>query len=142
MAVLRLCRHSGFSLVAASRAHSRFVFQGLLWRHSRGFSGLAPGSSCSVQVGSSWTRNRTRVSCIGRRIFYLCATGEVLSVRFPVDPLGFKFSLLGAARQGRSPMMTKHRMKSLWNQRGLCLNSSLTSCVVLVNYLVCLWIIF
>ena len=46
-------------------------------------------------MGSSRTRARTRVACIGRRILNHCATREALCVLFFDEPLLFKQHLLG-----------------------------------------------
>ena len=37
------------------------------------------GVAISFSRGSSWCRDRTRISCIGRQILYLCATWEAQS---------------------------------------------------------------
>ena len=37
---------------------------------------MAHGLSCSTACGSSWSRDRTRVPCTGRRILNHCATRE------------------------------------------------------------------
>ena len=66
-------RHAGFS---RWRAGSVVVAHGL-W--SAGSVVVAHGLSCSAaDVGSSQTRARTRVPCIGRRILNHCATREAL----------------------------------------------------------------
>ena len=38
---------------------------------------MAHGLSCSLQVGSSWTRDRTHVPCLGRQIPIHCAPRDV-----------------------------------------------------------------
>ena len=76
----------GLSLVAASGGHSSSRCAGLSpsWplllrstgsRHA-GSVIVAHGPSCSAHVGSSQTRARTRVPCIGRQILNHCATRE------------------------------------------------------------------
>ena len=65
-------RHAGFSS-CGSRA-SVVVAHGL---KSAGSVVVAHGLSCSAHVGSSRTRARTHVPCIGRRILNHCATREV-----------------------------------------------------------------
>ena len=77
--MLGLCCYVGFSLVA--RGHSLVVVHGLLimvaslvaehelWGE-RAFIAVAHRISCSQYVGSSLTRDRTCVSCIGRQILY------------------------------------------------------------------------
>ena len=85
----------GLSLVAASRGYSSlwctgFSLRWFLLLQSKG-SRYAGFSNCGAQaqqlwcmglvaprhVGSSRTRARTRVPCIGRQILNHCATGEV-----------------------------------------------------------------
>ena len=43
---------------------------------STGSTAVPRGLSCSLAVGSSRTRDRTRVSCIGRQILYHCSMRE------------------------------------------------------------------
>ena len=43
---------------------------------STGSTAVPRGLSCSLAVGSSWTRDRTCVSCIGRQILYHCSMRE------------------------------------------------------------------
>ena len=85
----------GLSLVAVSGGYSSLQCAGfslqwlfLLWStgsRSAGFSSVARGlSSCGLvvlqHVGSSRTRARTRVPCIGKQILNHCATREVPKV--------------------------------------------------------------
>ena len=76
------------SLVSASRGYSHC---GARASHCSGLVALQ-------HVGSSWTRARTRVPCIGRRILNHCATREVPPLFLiwvltnklrPVDEVGF-----------------------------------------------------
>ena len=76
MAVLRL------SLVLASRAYSPVAAQGFLSQNI-GFRAPAQSLRCtglvaSRHVGSSWTRDLTRVSCIGRWILNHWTTMEAM----------------------------------------------------------------
>ena len=83
---LLLCE--GFSLVVASRGHSSLRCTGLslLWpvllrstgSRRAGSVIVAHGLVAPRHVGSSQTRARTRVPCIGRQILNQCATREAL----------------------------------------------------------------
>ena len=98
-------QHAGLSLVAASRGYSSLQCTGfslqwllLLWSTDSRRVGF---SSCGMQaqylwrtglvapqhVGSSWTRARTCVPCIGRRILNHCATREAPSSSFYVPTI-------------------------------------------------------
>ena len=72
----------GLSLVVASGGYSSLQCAGfslrwllLLWSTGSRHTGLV----APRHVGSSWTRARTRVPCIGRGILNHCATREVPS---------------------------------------------------------------
>ena len=80
----------GLSLVAASGGSSLawvvlwctdFSFLWLLvWSMGSGAQAsvvVVHGLSCSEPVRSSWTRDQTHVSCIGRQILIHCTTREV-----------------------------------------------------------------
>ena len=78
----------GLSLVVVSGGYSLLQCAGfslqwllLLWRTGSRCTGFSScGTRASVvaprHVGSSWTRARTRVPCIGRRILNHCTTRE------------------------------------------------------------------
>ena len=121
---MSLLLRAGFSLVAASGGYSSLRCAGFSLRwllllrstgsrcvgfSSRGSRALEHRlSSCSAQawlvapwhVGSSRTRARTCVPCIGRRIFNHCATREVpgIAILIPFKNFSFAFttSLTGA----------------------------------------------
>ena len=64
-----------------------FSLRGLLWMPSmgpraHGLTVVAHGFSCSQHEGSSWTRDRTHVSCIGRWTLPHWATSEAPEVSF------------------------------------------------------------
>ena len=90
LAVLGLHSCADFFLVAASRGYSSLPCAGfsLLWLlllRSPGFRacGLSSwGSAALWHVGSSQTRGRIHVSCVGRWILYHWATREALSILF------------------------------------------------------------
>ena len=94
LAVLGLHSCADFFLVAASRGYSSLPCAGfsLLWLlllRSTGFRarGLSSwGSAALWHVGSSQTRGRIHVSCVGRWVLYHWATREALSILF------FKFT--------------------------------------------------
>ena len=98
---LRLCWFfvsvRGFSPVVASGGHSSWWCAGLslsrplVAEHSSRRAGsvvVAHGLSCSVARGSSQTRARTRVPCIGRQTLNHCATGEAQKPIFVALSLG------------------------------------------------------
>ena len=82
----------GLSLVAASGGHSSLQCAGLslsrplLLRSTgsrrAGSVVVAHGLSCLRHVGSSGTRARTRVPCVGRQILNHCATREAPYIMF------------------------------------------------------------
>ena len=74
-----------------------------LW--SAGSAAMAHGPSCSAHVGSSQTRARTGVPCIGRQTLNHCATREALNllafkhVSFLLLVSGFQPLLLATVRR-------------------------------------------
>ena len=73
----------GLSLVVANRGYSSLWCVGFSWRWllllwSKG--SRRAGLVAPRHVGSSWTRARIRVPCIGRWILNHCTTGEVLYI--------------------------------------------------------------
>ena len=132
---LLLCM--GFSLVAVSRGYSSLQCTGfsLQWllllrsmgsRHT-GFSSCGTwaqqlwlvgsraqaqylrrmGLAASLHVGSSWTRARTHVPCIGRWILNHCATREVPYVLFKIF-LGIQFNQLLTGGRGSAEFWQAH----------------------------------
>ena len=84
----------GFSPAAGSRGFSPAFLQfsccrGFpscgFWALGHSLSGCCPGSVALQHVGPSGTRDRTHVSCVGRRILIHCATREAPD-RVPVLP--------------------------------------------------------
>ena len=96
LAMLKLHCCAGFSLAVASGGYPLGAVNGLLvavaslvaeqgfWASAVVAWALEPqaqsfgvhGLSCSMCVGSSWTRDQTHVFCIGRQIFFISHQGS------------------------------------------------------------------
>ena len=88
-------RHTGFSS-CGTQAQS-------LW---------CAGLVAPRHVGSSWTRARTRVPCIGRQILNYCATREVL-------PFSFHYHILNLACRNAVIVMTLDQINLSSNRHDL-----------------------
>ena len=90
----------------------------------RGISqtGILEWVATSFSKGSSWTRDRTRVSCIGRQVLYHLATWEAL---FPIYK-GFEvdYENVYCSRSTTGKISGKDRMVNIFGSAGHMLSAA------------------